>query len=159
MSKLAHAGASSTTPSFGASSYARRTAPSSVAACSTGTAPSNALTISGVASPIATTFASRDPQRFAQQRKISALETSAHDHDEPAIEALNRPLRGLDVCRLRIVDESDAADDGDRLECVLEAGERFHRAHDRVVRYAGDLRDGRRGHHVGDQMLADEAYR
>src|SRR5688572_11405401 len=32
------------------------------------------------------------PKRLAQQRKVSALETSTHDHDESAIEALDGPL-------------------------------------------------------------------
>ena len=96
-------------------------------------------------------------QRLAQQRQIAALEAAAHDHHEPAIEALDRPLCRLDVCRLRIVDESDAVDDGHRLERVLEAGERLDGTHDRVVRHAGDLRHGRRGHHVGDEMPADQA--
>ena len=59
MSKLEHAGASSTTPDGFASSYARSIATANVSASCTGTMSSSAARTSGFASPIATTAFAR----------------------------------------------------------------------------------------------------
>ena len=112
MSKLAHAGASSTTPDglrqlecrcHRLVQRCRRRAPS-IDIAQRLAAPA------AFASPIATTALPRAADRSAQQPQIAALEPSADDRHEHRSEALDRPHRRFDVGRLRVVHEPDAVE-------------------------------------------------
>ena len=111
-----------------------RTASSIDAAPRTGTDGGSAAAISGDASPIATTDAWRATSGARSVGEVAALEPPAEDHDQPVVDALDGPRRRLDVGGLRVVDEADALDRGDRLERVLEAGESLDGAHHRLRR-------------------------
>ena len=110
MSKLAHAGASSTTPAGFASANAFSTASSSDAASWTSTTPASAARTSGRASPIATTALARGASGVPKHPQVAALEPAADDRHESRLKALDRTARRLDVRRLRVVDEPDAVD-------------------------------------------------
>ena len=105
MSKLAHAGASSTVPPGGAAPARRGPPPPSTPprrprACRRAPAGSP-----GRASPMAIDRRRPPVQRGPQVAQVAALEAAADDRHEPALEALDRPPRRLDVGRLRVVDE------------------------------------------------------
>ena len=100
---------------------------------------------------MATTAASRDRSGSRQQLKSPPLKRPPMITTSPAIEALDGAPGRLDVRRLGVVHEPHAVDRGDRLQRVLEAGERFDRAYHRVGGDAGEPRHRRRGHHVGDR--------
>src|SRR5262249_55745876 len=129
MSKLAQAGASSTTPAGFAIAYAISTASPIDAATRTGTTPASASATSapgrrrGAHRPRRPNRAPRPPpapERPAQQPGVAALDPPADDRHEVAVEALDRPQRRLDVRRLRIVDEPDAAGVGHQFHRVFE---------------------------------------
>ena len=137
MSKLAQAGASSTTPGRRQRVKAVLDRLSSDAASCTATAPDSASLMSGRASPIATTAFARSERR-AQHAEVAALETAADDRHEPRLEALDRSQGGLDVGRLRVVHEPHAADLGHQLHRMLETAERFDGRRHRRRRRAGE---------------------
>src|ERR1700680_4111248 len=124
MSKLAHAGASSTTPSGFASSNAAFTASSSESASSTATAPASASRTIGLASPIAITPFARRASGSRRRRRPPPLQRPpnppADDRHEAGVETLDGAQCRLDVGRLRVVDEPDTVDLGDGLHGVLE---------------------------------------
>ena len=156
MSKLEHAGASSTMPAGFASANACSIAfCSDVASCSVHGAGERR----GQKRP---RFADGHDgsrargQRFAQQAEIAALEPAADNRHQPGVEALDRPQRGFDVGRLRVVDEPDAADVGDELHRVLETVKRFDGRRQRRRRAAGNRADRRRRHDIADQMRSEQ---
>ncbi len=133
MSKLAQAGASTTTlPGRGRRERGPHRARPCRAASRTATAAPSASRISGRASPIATTAPCRARSGSSSSPRSPPLKRPPMNHHQPVVEALDRAPRRLDVGRLRIVDEPDAADLADRLERVLQAGEAFDRAGHRL---------------------------
>src|SRR5512133_1071111 len=74
-------------------------------------------------------------ERLDQVAKVAALESSAENDDNPALEAFDGPACRLDVGRLRVVDEADAADFGDWLQRMLEPRESFDGARHRRTVY------------------------
>ena len=115
MSKLAHAGASSTTPS-GSRQRASARAPRRPSTPPRRPAPTSA----SASRTSGARFADRDHraaarrERLAQLAEIAALEPAADDRDQPASKLSIDRARRLDVGRLRVVDEPHAADLGDR---------------------------------------------
>ena len=160
MSKLAHAGASSTTPSGFASANAsctalferrrlvhrrrrRRARPARAAR----------------ASPIATTARARFLSGSRSSRKSPPLNLPPMIGTSAGVEALDRVQRRVDVRRFRVVDEPHAADLGHELHRVLEAVKRIDRGRHRRRRGARDRADRRRRHHVVHQMRPEQVNR
>ena len=128
MSKLAHAGASSTTP--GRLRQRRRPSRRPPRATPRRAPATTSASASRTQRPrLANRHDRLRPalQRLAQQPQVAALEAAADDRHQSAIEALDRSQRRLDVGRLRVVHEPHAVDLGDELHRVLEAAERLDR--------------------------------
>src|SRR2546423_1375119 len=107
MSKLAHAGASRTTPAGRASPKAVPTASSSVFASYTATRPLGGAGTRRLGPADRPHRFRARLQRFTQTPEIAPLEPAPDDGDDVGGKAFYRPQRRLDVGRLRIVHEPD----------------------------------------------------
>ena len=95
--------------------------------------------------------------RLGERREVLALDAAAEDDVDAAVECSDAVGRRADVGRLGVVDEERAADLGDRLEAVRDAGEAAQPLGDGVAGDAHRERRGRGGHRVGDVVVADQA--
>ena len=162
MSKLEHAGASSTVPA------GRRQPPTPPARRRAIDAPRCTGTTIAERLP----RRARAPRRWRRLRGRAAASGSRRAAKSPplyrppmigttsAVEALDRAARRLDVGRLRVVDEPHAADLGDRLQRVLEAGERRdRRASWRRARRRRARATAAAATHVAEQVAAEQPDR
>ena len=95
--------------------------------------------------------------RVEQGRERLALLAAAEDRVDAALEGADADRGGGDVGRLGVVDEADAADLGDLLEAVRDAGEAAQPLAHRLAVEPHRERRGGGGHRVGDVVLAEEA--
>ena len=86
--------------------------------------------------------------------QVHALVPATGDEDERRVERAQGRDDRIRLRPLRVVDEPDAVDDGDRLEPVLDAGEGRRGLADRVRRDAEQQPDGDRGEGVRDVVGA-----
>ena len=85
-----------------------------------------------------------------QRRQVDALVAAAGDQHDRRLERRERGDDRVRLRALRVVDEADAVDDGDRLEAVLDAGERRRGPPDGVRREPEVEPDGDRRQRVRD---------
>src|SRR4029453_13996198 len=120
MSKLAQAGASSTTPLGFARANASSIASWNDDASWTSTASFSASRTNPLASPIATTAFARARSGSRKKKKTPPLEPPPDNDDEASLEAFDGPQSRFHIGGLRIIHESNAIDAGDEFHRVLE---------------------------------------